>query len=95
MLKNLIFTIFISLIMTNNSQAKFMNKFKEGFYFEKYKTADKAKNVYIHKKFGTAVTRDLKKEDYPKIDELRLKEQYENDAMTDHLNLPMKGLLFL
>ncbi len=49
-MKNLIkITILLtSFLVTNkNSEAKMFNKFKKGFYFEKYKTAEEAKAVLL------------------------------------------------
>ena len=42
--------------MPTVSQAKFMNKFKEGFYFEKYKTAEEAKNVLLNDEIPVQAT---------------------------------------
>jgi hypothetical protein len=48
--KNLKFflTVFFSLcFLTTNSNADMFNKFKKGFYFEKYKTADEMKETLL------------------------------------------------
>jgi capsule polysaccharide modification protein KpsS len=49
MIKNLKITILLIFIMIigSTAEAKFMNKFKKGFYFEKYKTAEEAKSVLL------------------------------------------------
>ena len=49
-MKNLIKIIILltSFLVTNkNSEANMFNKFKKGFYFEKYKTAEEAKAVLL------------------------------------------------
>jgi hypothetical protein len=47
-LKNFLIVLSISILSlaittSNNAEAKMFNKFKKGFYFEKYKTAEEAK----------------------------------------------------
>ena len=37
-------SIVLIMFLSKNSNAEFMNRFKEGFYFEKYRTADKARS---------------------------------------------------
>lgn len=37
----------LTMFMATNSHAKFINKFKDGFYFEKYKTAEEAKTELL------------------------------------------------
>ena len=48
-MKKLIYFILASflLLSATSCNAKFMNKFKDGFYFEKYKTAKKAKEELL------------------------------------------------
>ena len=40
-------TIFLLAISTNQAQANMFNRFREGFYFEKYKTAEEAKAALL------------------------------------------------
>jgi hypothetical protein len=40
-------TIFLLAISTNQAQANMFNKFRKGFYFEKYKTAEEATNALL------------------------------------------------
>ena len=43
-----LFVLFLSLTTTaNNANANMFNKFKNGFYFEKYKTAEEAKAALL------------------------------------------------
>ena len=42
-----LFFLFPLMLITQNAQAKFMNKFKDGFYFEKYKTEKEVKNALL------------------------------------------------
>ena len=40
-------TIFLLAISTNQAQANMFNRFREGFYFEKYKTAEEARAALL------------------------------------------------
>jgi hypothetical protein len=40
-------SLFLAILTSNNANANMFNKFKKGFYFEKYKTADEAKEELL------------------------------------------------
>lgn len=43
----LLFFLVPMMLITPNAQAKFINKLKDGFYFEKYKTEDEARTALL------------------------------------------------
>ena len=46
-LTTVLLTIFLLAISTNQAQANMFNRFREGFYFEKYKTAEEARAALL------------------------------------------------
>ena len=46
-LTTVLLTIFLLAISVNQAQANMFNRFREGFYFEKYKTAEEAKAALL------------------------------------------------
>ena len=46
-LTTVLLTIFLLAISANQAQANMFNRFREGFYFEKYKTAEEAKAALL------------------------------------------------
>ena len=94
LIKTAIIAIFTLFITIENSDANMFNKFKTGFYFEKYKTAEEAKTALlklhpIGSDVGELVrTLERAKSVYSPITNPKFKDQYNNMIFYKYASFP-------